>query len=420
MKIATNHVTGPSYDANGNQIPVLGKTSYDVASRMEVGDGTEHYGYAADNLRVWKWKVRSTEEVTFWGPSGRMANYTVGVVGSTLVFTEVTRNVWFGGKLIRTGSVSAQKSVVVDRLGSVRVRKQGSTTERFEYYPYGEEKPTATAQDNEKFATYYRDAAGWDYADQRYYQSTWGRFSTVDPAKYRLNWYNYADNDPINKFDPEGLQTVYEWLQGGSTICEYDVLDGSRRIVDCYGSGAAFSGLDPIPGVAVWPPYVELQSLEHPPNWNLVGCETWECNHLQVSIPVAELDEMWVSGLVPVIIAAGPAVFGTLETALGSALVTGGIVSLAYDGYKALAKWKKSRDRRSAQLDPHDKRRRSRPVDAPPGTRPIDSLGLSKQRIHDIKESVGARPDDWVGVAPDGRIVTTDPQTGRSVTHGSL
>jgi YD repeat-containing protein len=153
VEVATNRVTGLTYDANGNQIPVPGTTSYDVSNRMNVGDGTEHYGYAANNRRVWKWKVGSTEEVTFWGPSGRMANYTVGVFGSTLVFTEVTRNVWFGGKLIRTGSVSAQKSVVVDRLGSVRVRKQGSTTERLEYYPYGEEKPSATAQDNEKFAT---------------------------------------------------------------------------------------------------------------------------------------------------------------------------------------------------------------------------------------------------------------------------
>jgi RHS repeat-associated protein len=214
VEVATNRVTGLTYDANGNQIPVPGTTSYDVANRMNVGDGTEHYGYAADNRRVWKWKVGSTEEVTFWGPGGRLANYTVGTVGSTLVFTEVTRNVWFGGKLIRTGLISAQKSVVVDRLGSVRIRKQGSTTERLEYYPYGEEKPSATAQDNEKFATYYRDAAGWDYADQRYYQSTWGRFSTPDPYKASSgpvepaswNQYSYVESDPINWLDPRGLE----------------------------------------------------------------------------------------------------------------------------------------------------------------------------------------------------------------------
>jgi RHS repeat-associated protein len=64
-----------------------------------------------------------------------------------------------------------------------------------------------------KFATYTRDSAtGLDYADQRYYASTFGRFMTPDPAASSnvaepASWikYPYVVNDPINYYDPEGL-----------------------------------------------------------------------------------------------------------------------------------------------------------------------------------------------------------------------
>ena len=55
-------------------------------------------------------------------------------------------------------------AVGVDRLGSVR--QWGLS-----YWPYGEEEGTPTAGGQEKFATYFRDWVGQDYADQRYYDS---------------------------------------------------------------------------------------------------------------------------------------------------------------------------------------------------------------------------------------------------------
>src|SRR5688500_4367351 len=44
--------------------------------------------------------------------------------------------------------------------------------------PYGEEL-TPTLQGQTKFATYFRDATGMDYADQRYYSPGTGRFVTA-------------------------------------------------------------------------------------------------------------------------------------------------------------------------------------------------------------------------------------------------
>jgi len=65
-----------------------------------------------------------------------------------------------------------------------------------------------------KFSTYTRDSATvLDYADQRYYASTYGRFLT--PDRYRpsadlkvpqsWNKYGYVQGEPINSTDPAGL-----------------------------------------------------------------------------------------------------------------------------------------------------------------------------------------------------------------------
>jgi RHS repeat-associated protein len=91
----------------------------------------------------------------------------------------------------------------------VRYRNGGS---RFDYFPYGEEKPGATAQGVEKFATYERDHTGLDYADQRYFANTNGRFTSADSREESgragdlagASRYAYAGGDPVNKGDPTG------------------------------------------------------------------------------------------------------------------------------------------------------------------------------------------------------------------------
>jgi hypothetical protein len=134
--------------------------------------------------------------------------------------------------------------VVTDRLGSVRANTQG---ESFAYYPYGEER-TNTVNGRDKFATYFRDAVGQDYADQRYYNSGTGRFWTVDPGGIAAagpaksdadlggiksadptrpgtwNRYAYTSGDPINFGDPSGRYEVYE----GSGPCIIGVGEGAE------------------------------------------------------------------------------------------------------------------------------------------------------------------------------------------------
>jgi len=172
---------------------------------------------------VWKKKPNGSEEFYFYGVGGqKLGTYqpaTDSQFGTRMVL--VSTNLYFGGKVIRAQG----QAVVTDRLGSVRAGSGPATR----YFPYGEEQQT-TAQDRDNFATYYRDSStGLDYADQRYYGSTMGRFLTPDPYRasggpaspQSWNRYAYAEGDPANGFDPTGLKVYFG--------CEYDDVEKSRR-----------------------------------------------------------------------------------------------------------------------------------------------------------------------------------------------
>jgi RHS repeat-associated protein len=114
-----------------------------------------------------------------------------------------------------------------DRLGSTRGTY---TTDPYyplswttrNYYPFGEEIGTVSANNQYKYASTYRDAVwdgsqwvatGLDYAINRYYASGTARFTTPDPYQASggpavpQNWnrYSYVHNDPVNFRDPWGL-----------------------------------------------------------------------------------------------------------------------------------------------------------------------------------------------------------------------
>ena len=97
-----------------------------------------------------------------------------------------------------------------DRLGTVRAA--GGVARN--YYPFGEEIGTPSANNTYKFASTYRDSAtGLDYAINRYYASGTARFLTPDPYQasggpadpQSWNRYAYTRNDPVNLVDAMGL-----------------------------------------------------------------------------------------------------------------------------------------------------------------------------------------------------------------------
>ncbi|HWF12060.1 MAG TPA: RHS repeat-associated core domain-containing protein [Bryobacteraceae bacterium] len=202
------------YDLNGNMTSGLtplgaGVTyAYDVANRLAsaalVSGGAEYYAYAPDNKRIYKLKADGvTEEWTFFGARGeKLGVYSLGSGG----FTPLRSNVYFAGKLI----LDSNNAVFLDRLGTNR-----SSGARF--YPYGDEI-TPTSNDREKFGTYTRDGyTGLDYADQRFYASSYGRFDSSDPYQASggpgdpgsSNRYAYTQSDPVNRLDKTGLFSCY-------------------------------------------------------------------------------------------------------------------------------------------------------------------------------------------------------------------
>jgi RHS repeat-associated protein len=84
----------------------------------------------------------------------------------------------------------------------------GSTTTA-QFWPYGQ---TVGGSGGGVFATYQPDSSGFLYADQRYYNSGWGRYLTADPSDANVNLsisgsfnrFAYVNGDPANGSDPHG------------------------------------------------------------------------------------------------------------------------------------------------------------------------------------------------------------------------
>jgi RHS repeat-associated protein len=240
VNAATNQLSSATYDLNGNMTSGLGATfTYDESNRMssatEISGGMESYFYAPDNKRVYAVNSSGGAEFTLYGVRGEqlgvfgISGYqTVGAGQYKLNFYGIQSKIWFAGKLIwdyNQGAAPAPGPVYQDRLQTNRVNGA-------RFYPYGDEI-TSTSNDREKFATYTRDSyTGLDYADQRYYASTYGRFNTPDPYMAAAkgandpttpgswNRYAYVQGDPINGHDSRGLYIDEEEddVGGGSAI----------------------------------------------------------------------------------------------------------------------------------------------------------------------------------------------------------
>ncbi len=259
---ATNQQTTDCTDANGN---VLGATvggncygpsySYDAKNRISAAaGGTMFYTYAPDNKRVWRYGTdgngtQTSSEIAFWSVTGKKlftCNLTPGTaVLQNNVYVEilncpiVAANSYFGGKLISNGILFP----VQDRLGSIG-----------KFYPWGQEKPSATTNNTEKFTGYFRDSeTGLDYADQRYHQPGMGRFLSVDRGAPTPNnpgsWnrYAYVQGDPVNSADHSGLFSSAEDCAANPEECQVEDASGTSLI--CAAIAANPFSPEPVPPI---------------------------------------------------------------------------------------------------------------------------------------------------------------------------
>ena len=267
---STGVLSNVSYDSNGNLTSITNVVqaatltmTYDGANRVasaNAGAGTEYYSYDPSNRRIYRKRANGAEEWTFYGARGEK----LGTYGLTLLCDDwndpdtclyepalQTTNIWFGSKLIWSGTGAANTSgpVFADRLGTNRANGA-------RFRPYGDEI-TTTGNDHVKFATYNRDAAaGLDYAGQRYYASAYGRFNTADqytasagpedPGSW--NRYAYVEGDPVNKFDPTGQFFLVPACGVGDDPCVGFVgisMGGSFLGGNDPYDGGGYAGLNP-------------------------------------------------------------------------------------------------------------------------------------------------------------------------------
>ncbi len=218
---STNRIAtaGYLYDANGNmtQMPLM-TMGYDVANRMVTsnhsGAGTQTYGYNQANQRIF---VRNGSTVTyyFYGMGGeRLMEFQETCTGGACTsYQENQRWIYFAGRKMFSKTGSTLKAIAPDRLAS-----------EAKHFPYGETDGTPPSDTKDYFATYRRDGTGLDYAWNRYYSPTMGRFTTADPyggSQNPLNpesWnrYSYTENLPVSRIDPTGLGWWDSDMLGGS------------------------------------------------------------------------------------------------------------------------------------------------------------------------------------------------------------
>ncbi len=187
----------------------------------------------------------------------KLGTWALSTSGSTLIAASTVSEYYFASRLIK----NAPGYVAADRLGSIG-----------KYYPYGQEKPSATTNGTEKFTGYLRDAeTGLDYATDRYHSPGTGRFLTVDRGSPRPNdpgsWnrYAYVIGDPINGKDPIGRDT-----------CEADGVFYKTCPED--GGGGGCVAYDPFSPVPIDPTTcndpIELPIEPPPPPPDVVPCSS--------------------------------------------------------------------------------------------------------------------------------------------------
>ena len=228
------NVTGPgqntnyAYDANGNltQAGLLPLT-YDFENHL-LSSGTTAYGYDADGNRISQ------------NSGGSSTSYLVDtnrLFGEVLEERDSGNNLLarydYGDRLLRMDRSSGVYYYLYDGIGSTRALADGggSVAARYDYDAFGNPTQPVSALNRHTFNGQQYDADGLYYLRARYYDPMAGRFLSQDPFQgditrpASLHRYAYVSNDPVNRFDPGGLQDLAEEL----------------AVVDIIGAEASFS-----------------------------------------------------------------------------------------------------------------------------------------------------------------------------------
>jgi RHS repeat-associated protein len=126
-------------------------------------------------------------------------------------YLNLTINLLTGGideRFTRTDA-SGTLNYITDALGSTiaLTDNSGNSQVQYSYDPYGGMNATGSTTNSYTYTGREFDGLGLYYYRARYYNPATGRFVSEDPIGFDggINKYAYAGNDPIDYFDPLGL-----------------------------------------------------------------------------------------------------------------------------------------------------------------------------------------------------------------------
>jgi RHS repeat-associated protein len=214
-----NNYTSPSEPTETMTFSSYGVTAFEAQYWNGSSWVTVPGGAITGNDKVWK-RIRFSAITT-----NKIRILISGTSDSYSRLAEV--EAWADG-----GSANARVEwLVADQLGTPRMILDESgdlvNVKRHDYLPFGEELTTGISgrsttqgygagdQVRQQFTQKERDVeTGLDYFGARYYSSSQGRFTSIDPANYQAqlnplepqswNAYSYVNNSPLVNIDPNG------------------------------------------------------------------------------------------------------------------------------------------------------------------------------------------------------------------------
>lgn len=202
----------PGYDSKGN-LTSLGSTSYgyNAENRLTSGPGTmltydpigRLYQVATASTTTRFQYVGNQIAAEYDGSNNRLRRHVPGPGADEPVVT------------YENSGIASPRYLHADERGSIAAlsNASGSVTAYNGYDEYGIPNAgnlgrfgyTGQAWLSELSLSYYK---------ARMYAPGLGRFMQTDPIKYAdgLNWYNYTKSDPVNHFDPTGLETLAQCI----------------------------------------------------------------------------------------------------------------------------------------------------------------------------------------------------------------
>ncbi|MFH9663582.1 RHS repeat-associated core domain-containing protein [Streptomyces sp. NPDC017248] len=201
---------GPwSYDAIGNE--TAGSSTDDYLRTGETWTDHSQMSSITVNNKTYAGQYGSTDQseriklgdtLFHNGPLGLSAKSTAGV--------DMGFNREPGGTLNSMTTGGKSYYYLTDAIGSVigLVDVDGNKVDTYTYSPRGVRLLAQSSEPVEqpyRFAGNYQDPTGLYHLQARYYDANIGRFTQPDPSGQEQNPYLYAEGDPVNRIDPNGL-----------------------------------------------------------------------------------------------------------------------------------------------------------------------------------------------------------------------